>query len=48
MLPFEDQVLPTCAEVDLRYWFSLIGQASRAPYIDTLSYINAVFAHRDH
>ena len=46
MLPFKDQVSPPCTEVDLRLCFQ--WGVSRAQYIDTLSWFNAVFAYRDH
>ena len=45
MLHFKDHVSPTCVEVDLRHcchW-----GVSRAQYIDTLLWLNAVFANRD-
>ena len=46
MLHFKDQVSPTCMEEDPRpclHW-----GASRAQYIDNLSWFNVVFAYRDH
>ena len=45
-LHFKEQVFPTRTEIDLRLFFH--WGVSRAQYIDTLSWFNAVFAYRDH
>jgi len=46
MLQFEDQVSTTCTELQLRLFFH--WWASRAQYVDTLSWFNEVFAYCDH
>jgi len=45
-LHFKDQMSPTCKEGDLTLCFQ--WGVSKAQYIDTLSWFNAVFTYRDH
>jgi len=46
VLHFKDQIFPICKEGDLTLCFH--WGFSRAQYIDTLSWFNAVFTYRDH